>query len=95
MRPDITCTRCGTVVPWGPYCPHCVAYLEFAGDPPWAPDAPVEEPPAQPPTDILNESASIDSIAAAGTSSEPAGEREESMMVASESGSPPMQETGG
>ena len=95
IRPDITCTRCGTVVPWGPYCPHCVAYLEFAGDPPWAPDAPVEEPPAQPPTDILNESASIDSIAAAGTSSEPAGEREESMMVSSESGSPPMLETGG
>lgn len=48
MRPDITCTRCGTVVPWGPYCPHCVAYLEFAGDPPWAPDAPVEEPPVLP-----------------------------------------------
>ena len=48
MRPDITCTRCGTVVPWGPYCPHCVAYLEFAGDPPWAPDAPLEEPPVLP-----------------------------------------------
>ena len=46
MHPDITCTRCGTVVPWGPYCPHCVAYLEFAGEPPWSPDAPVEEPPA-------------------------------------------------
>ncbi len=94
IRPDITCTRCGTVVPWGPYCPHCVAYLEFAGDPPWAPDAPVEEPPAQPPTDIPNESASIDSITAAGTSSAPAGEREESMMVSSESGSPPIPETG-
>ena len=46
MHPDITCTRCGTVVPWSPYCPQCVAYLEFAGEPPWAPDVPVEEPPA-------------------------------------------------
>lgn len=45
MHPDITCTRCGTVVPWGPYCPHCVAYLEFAGDPPWSPDGPAEAPP--------------------------------------------------
>ena len=33
----ITCTRCSSTVPWGPYCPECSAYLEFAGDPPWDP----------------------------------------------------------
>lgn len=33
----ITCTRCNSMVPWGPYCPECSAYLEFAGDPPWNP----------------------------------------------------------
>ena len=77
MRPDITCTRCGTLVPWGPYCPHCVAYLEFAGDPPWAPDEPVEEPPAQPPTESTTEAASDEVLA--GTSTALAGEREESL----------------
>ena len=35
---DITCTRCESRVPWGPYCPQCSAYLEFAGDPPWSPE---------------------------------------------------------
>lgn len=38
---EITCTRCGSRVPWGPYCPQCSAYLEFAGDPPWSPE-PIE-----------------------------------------------------
>jgi hypothetical protein len=37
---EITCTRCGSTVPWGPYCPQCSAYLEFAGDPPWSPEPP-------------------------------------------------------
>lgn len=35
---EITCTRCGSRVPWGPYCQQCSAYLEFAGDPPWSPE---------------------------------------------------------
>ena len=35
----ITCTRCSSTVPWGPYCPECSAYLEFAGEPPWDPKA--------------------------------------------------------
>lgn len=35
----ITCLRCGTVVPWAPHCPHCSAYLEFHGEPPWLPDS--------------------------------------------------------
>mgnify|MGYP006271577371 CR=1 FL=1 len=33
----IACQRCGSTVPWGPYCPMCSAYLEFAGVPPWSP----------------------------------------------------------
>lgn len=36
----ITCTRCGTLVPWAPHCPYCSAYLEFSGNPPWTPDDP-------------------------------------------------------
>jgi RNA polymerase subunit RPABC4/transcription elongation factor Spt4 len=39
-EPTITCTRCGSIVPWGPYCPQCSAYLEFTGDPPWSPNPP-------------------------------------------------------
>ena len=38
--PMILCTRCDSTVAWGPYCPQCSAYLEFAGQPPWSPDAP-------------------------------------------------------
>ena len=41
---EITCTRCESRVPWGPYCPQCSAYLEFAGDPPWSPE-PIEALP--------------------------------------------------
>lgn len=44
VHPDITCTKCSTVVPWGPHCPHCRAYLEFSGTPPWHPDAPEQSP---------------------------------------------------
>jgi len=33
----ITCQRCGTVSPWGPYCPTDGAYLEIFGVPPWQP----------------------------------------------------------
>ena len=40
---DITCTKCSTVVPWGPHCPYCHAYLEFSGIPPWHPTAPEED----------------------------------------------------
>lgn len=43
--PQIACQRCGTTVPWGPYCPHCNAYLEFAGIPPWSPQPPVVDAP--------------------------------------------------
>jgi len=49
---SIRCTRCESVAPWGPFCPRCGAYLEFAGDPPWHPDIvdviPGAEPPAGP-----------------------------------------------
>jgi len=38
--PDITCTKCSTVVSWRPHCPHCHAYLEFSGIPPWSPQGP-------------------------------------------------------
>ncbi len=34
----IHCKRCESSVPWGPFCPRCGAYLEFAGDPPWEPE---------------------------------------------------------
>jgi hypothetical protein len=34
----IRCTTCTSTVPWGPHCPECGAYLEFAGDPPWCPE---------------------------------------------------------
>lgn len=44
MQPDITCKRCGTVTTWSPFCPTCGAYLEFAGDPPWAPEEPEAVP---------------------------------------------------
>lgn len=33
----IHCLTCTSTVPWGPHCPECGAYLEFAGDPPWRP----------------------------------------------------------
>ena len=33
----IKCRTCTSTVPWGPHCPECGAYLEFAGDPPWSP----------------------------------------------------------
>jgi len=39
-HPDITCTKCSTVVSWRPHCPHCHAYLEFSGIPPWHPEDP-------------------------------------------------------
>jgi hypothetical protein len=39
-EPTITCTRCGSIAPWGPYCPQCSSYLEFTGDPPWSPNPP-------------------------------------------------------
>jgi len=37
-RPDILCSKCQSTVPWAAHCPHCWAYLEFAGVPPWRPD---------------------------------------------------------
>lgn len=43
-HPNITCTKCSTVVSWRPHCPYCHAYLEFSGNPPWHPDPPTEEP---------------------------------------------------
>jgi hypothetical protein len=84
MRPNITCTRCGTVVPWGPYCPHCVAYLEFAGDPPWAPDVPVEDPPAQAPIETPTDAAAINLATAAAASSDLVVESEDCVTTSSE-----------
>lgn len=46
----IRCTMCTSTVPWGPHCPECGAYLEFAGDPPWRPE-PVEPPRESSPPD--------------------------------------------
>ena len=43
-RPTILCTKCQSSVPWAAHCPHCWAYLEFAGDPPWRPEG-LEEIP--------------------------------------------------
>jgi hypothetical protein len=37
-RPSILCTKCHSTVPWAAHCPHCWAYLEFAGNPPWRPE---------------------------------------------------------
>lgn len=54
--PQIACQRCGTTVPWGPYCPHCSAYLEFAGVPPWSPDGPPQEPAPEPTPETTPES---------------------------------------
>lgn len=51
--PQIACQRCGTTVPWGPYCPHCSAYLEFAGVPPWSPDGPPPMPQEPAPEPIV------------------------------------------
>lgn len=54
-----TCTRCGTVVPWAPHCPHCSAYLEFSGNPPWTPDVPqVQGPSPRPEADVSGPDAS-------------------------------------
>ena len=39
----ITCQRCGTVSPWGPYCPTDGAYLEIFGVPPWQPGGSPEQ----------------------------------------------------
>lgn len=59
-HPDqITCTRCGSLVPWGPYCVQCSAYLEFAGDPPWNPDATVDQE-EQPTQESVTEELAID-----------------------------------
>lgn len=58
---QITCTKCHSVVPWGPYCPRCDAYLEFAGEPAWNPDGPPlieSEPTSEPipePTEAMFE----------------------------------------
>ncbi|MDA0312916.1 MAG: hypothetical protein O2992_12470, partial [Gemmatimonadetes bacterium] len=46
----IQCTTCASTVPWGPHCPSCGAYLEFAGDPPWRP-APEGVEPLEPTAD--------------------------------------------
>ncbi|HAN70322.1 MAG TPA: hypothetical protein DCQ36_01855, partial [Actinobacteria bacterium] len=47
MKTNITCTRCGTVTTWTPYCPGCGAYLEFAGDPPWVPEPHIPDDDAE------------------------------------------------
>jgi hypothetical protein len=47
MKSNITCTRCGTVTTWTPYCPGCGAYLEFAGDPPWMPEPRIPDDDAE------------------------------------------------
>ena len=47
----IRCLTCTSTVPWGPHCPECGAYLEFAGDPPWRPTPEGVEPAAKAPAD--------------------------------------------
>ena len=49
----IRCLTCTSTVPWGPHCPECGAYLEFAGDPPWRPTPDGIEPSAGAPTDAV------------------------------------------
>lgn len=52
----IRCLTCTSTVPWGPHCPECGAYLEFAGDPPWRPTPegldPASEAAADPVVDL-------------------------------------------
>ena len=63
-QPDITCTKCSTVVPWGPHCPHCRAYLEFSGIPPWHPTDPEEHVPVAAETsDEIGDGAEPDEVA--------------------------------
>jgi len=63
-QPDITCTKCSTVVPWGPHCPHCRAYLEFSGIPPWHPTDPEEHVPvASETSDEIGDGAEPDEVA--------------------------------
>ena len=63
-QPDITCTKCSTVVPWGPHCPHCRAYLEFSGIPPWHPTDPEEHVPVAAETsDEMGDGAEPDEVA--------------------------------
>ena len=63
-QPDITCTKCSTVVPWGPHCPHCRAYLEFSGIPPWHPTDPEEHVPVAAQTsDEIGDGAEPDEVA--------------------------------
>jgi hypothetical protein len=45
----IRCLTCTSTVPWGPHCPECGAYLEFAGDPPWRPTPEGIEPSPEAP----------------------------------------------
>ena len=59
-HPDITCTKCSTVVSWRPHCPHCHAYLEFSGEPPWHPEVPVPMTPSE--LDGVNSSAVIETL---------------------------------
>lgn len=47
MTTQITCTKCRSLVPWGPYGPRCDAYLEFAGEPAWDPAGPPPEVDAE------------------------------------------------
>ncbi len=62
-HPNILCTKCATVVPWQPHCPHCFAYLEFAGVPPWAPEPPVDpQVPGQLENDAEAEAGSADDM---------------------------------
>lgn len=61
----IRCTTCTSTVPWGPHCPDCGAYLEFAGDPPWrpAPEMTPSSPDAVAAVDhVDHEDASVDPV---------------------------------
>lgn len=49
----IRCLTCTSTVPWGPHCPECGAYLEFAGDPPWRPTPEGLEPSTEAPANTV------------------------------------------
>ena len=51
----IRCLTCTSTVPWGPHCPECGAYLEFAGDPPWRPTPEGLDPASDAPSDTVVE----------------------------------------
>jgi hypothetical protein len=65
-HPDITCTKCSAVVSWRPHCPHCHAYLEFSGNPPWHPEAPKSPTSGEPEDELAAEDPAPSNMSSAG-----------------------------